>query len=264
MSTTTRRGEGLPGSPEGGWPRRPAGKPSELESIARSIVLGTIDPLKSPQTAVPSDATASVLRIACDLLRDLRSSAESPTLRESREKLDRIEKAIHDLRLALTGLSGPVGLTQIVAMECGFFRPVQTEKGIEYQFVDGNQIFPVVMNAITKTTHRYKADLSAAAPGGAGFQRLHERLYDDPRLHFAESSTRLLQQYRHGREGRVPPNSDVLELMERIWKFATGTSADIDLLRHAAHAGAKLIRAGARRRPHPVTLRGLIVPKIVD
>jgi hypothetical protein len=263
VSSTSRRGEKL-NPPQGGWPPRPLGNQSDIAAIVDWLIPGDFNPALRIAIRSPTDAADFVRKIAVELLADLRSAAHSPKLRDAQEKLLDIQKAARDLDRMLASVSGPHGLTRIVALECGFFRQAATPAGVDYELVDWDNILARPLRALTEKARQYEKELRESAKLGAGRQRLHERLFGDPRLSLAHGCALLLRECRAGEEGPVPPTRLILELMQKIWAYATGEQAPEDLLEHAAEEGAKAARQGNARHRGRGTMRGLIRPKIDD
>jgi hypothetical protein len=263
MSSNSRRGEKL-NPPPGGWPPRPLGNQSDMAAIVDWLIPRDFNPALSIAIRSPTDAADVVRKIAVELLADLRSAAHSPKLRDAEEKLQDMQKAARDLDRMLASVSGPNGLTRIVALECAFFRQAATPAGTDYELVDWDDILARPLRVLTETARQYQNELRESAKLGAGRQRLHERLFGDPRRPLAHGCALLLRECRAGEEGPVPPNQLILELMQKIWAYATGDQPVADLLEHEAAEGAKAARQGKAVHRGRGTMRGLIRPKIDD
>jgi hypothetical protein len=211
-----------------------------------------------------TDAAMHVRKIAIELLADLRSSAASPTLRDTRERLDTICRKTHELRKLLAAASGPHGLLQRVAMECGFFRRTLTENGPRYDLVGEDEILARPLQLLAEVAGRHRFELDDPTLSGPGRERLHERLSGDPRLHLGWSCTLLLKECR-GNANTDPSTGSVLELMQKVWAYAVGDEPPVDVLLHAAETGAKLVRQGAAPpRLDRFRIQELIGPKSDD
>lgn len=236
---------------------RPVGDQADLDLIAAWLMPDQDNRRLSNVIRSRFDATRHTRKIAVELLRDLRSSAASPTLRDAQDQLDRIRDAATALDRMLAGVSGPHGLARVVALECAFFR----QRGAEYESVDWDDVLSKPLRTLAETARQYRAELTNSAASGPGRQRLHERLFGDPRLRFGWSCTLLLRECRCGEEGPVPTTEAVLDLMQKVWAYAIGDAPPDDFLEHEAEAGAKAVRNDLPLRRENNRLIGLMRPK---
>jgi len=244
-------------APQGGWPRHPIGDEDDLDGIVEWLMPQKDNRQHSIVVATRGDARTWVLTIAKTLLADLESNAASPTLRIAEEQLDKFRETLLEAYRMSIGFSGPEGLMRIVALECGFFRQMS------HEMVDWDEILATPLLAAAAVVDRYKAELAESISTRRGHQKLHDRLFGDPRLQFARTSADLLRECRGGEEAPVPSDAVVLDLMDRIWTFAIGERPPAGFLDAEARAGASAVRKRTPRGRPSRLLRGLIRGKIV-
>lgn len=263
MTDMTRRGRPLT-APRDGWPDQPAGTPKALGAALKLLSVAPGARRRSGLIHNAADAEAHVWGIAIRLLENLRSAATSPTLHDAHAGLEELARKAQRLARQISSFTGEFGLARAAASESGLFRRVFQDGRAEYRLATWEEALLAPLEALSSMATELRGELGNAAPAKAGRERLFGRLYGDPRVRLGRDCALLLKECRDGEGGGLPPRSDVLALMEAIWRLATGEVPEPGLLDESARSALNALKQRAPRPHHSPRLRGLIGQKIFD
>jgi hypothetical protein len=174
-------------APEGGWSERAVLARKERMGVAKWI--WSIPP-GDDATRYSIESVHTVERglysLAATLLDDLRNRDSLPTKREHVNRLNDISRTARRLQSQIQYISGAHNILRLVAVQSAFFR-YQNHlmiKNREPQLVDFDEVLAVPLAILVQLATEQAADIATAAPG-AGHQRLHDRLFGDPRSSLA-------------------------------------------------------------------------------
>lgn len=167
------------------------------------------------------DAALHVQRLGTQLLDDLKSRSRLPTKLEQAERLRDINKTAKKLLSQLNFFQDPTGLLRLVAVESGFFQPVRFKNGPGYELVDWDIILAKPLALLAEISANNLETLDKAIKG-AGHQRLHDRLFGDPRLSLAVRAAWLITECRGADAVKSTENGMLHRLVNEVWHYATG------------------------------------------
>ena len=166
MSDDQRPGALKP--PQGGWPTRPIGDADDREQIATWLLPNADNREHSIVIRDRSDAAQHVYKVAWELLRDLQSSAKSPTLVNVRERLEEIQRRAKELDRLTAPLTGPDGLMRAIAMECGLFVRSHDPNGPEYRLANEHEVLASSPSALGRNRSSVSRRTEQPVPAAAG------------------------------------------------------------------------------------------------
>lgn len=167
-----------------------------------------------------------------------------PTRREHVERLMEIAKTSNKLLDQLDYFSGPTGILRIVALQSAFFR-YQADSKIfgAPNLIDWDEVLAKPLSILSILALEEAEDIEKAAPG-AGHQRLHDRLFGDPRHVFAMRSANTIAIFNGNSSVKSTEGGVVHTLMNRVWQHATGLDPEAYNLAAFLKKGVRDWRSG--------------------
>jgi hypothetical protein len=206
--------------PAGGWPSYPLGGNEVRQEIADWI--WSLPKHSGIHIVLASrhDASRETYSLAAGLLEDLRHRSRSPRKSDNADALKQINKTAKKLYHLVGGYAARDELLQIVRNHCGFFQQNVGGHKVEYELVDWRVVLAKPLAELIEESAEMAEDLRQGVKG-AGHQRMHDRLFGDPRLSLAGRACMILAERCGSGAIKSTENGLVHKLTNHIWRYAT-------------------------------------------
>jgi hypothetical protein len=235
-------------APAGGWPLRPIGTPAELRFAAKW--LWSIPPRGANCHAEDNIRSfeRQIYGLSCALLHDLNNREMLTTKRQHLDLLNEIVTLACKLRQRLEVVDGENGPLRLFALQSIFYRYAPDFRYPMPNMINLEEFLRFPLDVLIEIAAAQIEDIQTVAPG-AGHQRLHDRLFGDPRFALAVRCAALMAELYRPPAVKSTIGGAVHQLMNRIWTLATGLDPEEFNLSAFMKKGIRDWREGEFREP---------------